>query len=127
MNRYYAEFMTDYLGVSRERVHIVPHGLNLDGHGTGVRLRKGETPTIGYLARICPEKGLHLLVEAFEMLTQDAQLPPLRLRVAGYLGNLDKSYFESVVNRVKSWRRPERFEYVGVAKRIQRPHRVPRK
>ena len=34
LNHYYADFMADYLAVSRERIHVIPHGLNLAGHGT---------------------------------------------------------------------------------------------
>ncbi len=34
LNGYYADFMTDYLDVPRSRVHVIPHGLNLEGHGT---------------------------------------------------------------------------------------------
>ena len=33
INRYYADFMADYLAVDRDRVHVIPHGLKLDGHG----------------------------------------------------------------------------------------------
>ena len=113
MNGYYADFMADYLSVPRERVHVIPHGLKLDGHGSRGPSSPNGVRTIGYLARICPEKGLHLLVAAFEQLVKDQQLPPLRLRVAGYLGDLDKPYFEKILERVRSWKRPERFEHVG--------------
>lgn len=113
MNHYYAGFMTEYLGVPRDRVHVIPHGLNLEGHGTRRRSTVDGTRTIGYLARICPEKGLHLLVAAFEQLLGDPRLPPVRLRVAGYLGDLDRPYLEKIRERVRSWRTPERFDFVG--------------
>ncbi len=34
INRYYADFMADYLAVDRSRIHVIPHGLNLDGHAS---------------------------------------------------------------------------------------------
>lgn len=113
MNRYYADFMADYLSVPQERVCVIPHGLNLAGHGTRRPVSVDGTRTIGYFARICPEKGLHVLIAAFEKLLEDRQLPPLRLRVAGYLGDLDRPYLEGIRARVRSWRTPESFEFVG--------------
>ena len=41
--------------------------------------------TIGYFARIAPEKGLHNLVDAYRILRQERGLPPSRLRAAGYM------------------------------------------
>ena len=32
LNRYSAQFMANYLAVPSERVHVIPPGLNLDGH-----------------------------------------------------------------------------------------------
>ena len=52
----------------RERIHVIPHGLNLAGHGTRSE-HPGEPFTIGYLARICPDKGLHnLLASLYNLL-----------------------------------------------------------
>ena len=41
--------------------------------------------TIGYLSRICPEKGLHQLAEAFRLLAGEKDLPAVRLLAAGYM------------------------------------------
>ena len=120
MNHYYARFMTDYLGVSPQRVHVIPHGLKLEGHGTRRAVSSDGSRTIGYLARICPEKGLHLLVAALEQLMDDPEVPPLRLRAAGYLGDLDRPYLETIRARVRTWRQPDRFEYVGELDRAEK-------
>ena len=37
MNRYYADFMAEYLAVPRERIHVIRPGLNLRGHGVAGR------------------------------------------------------------------------------------------
>src|SRR5690349_4235992 len=60
---YYADFMSDYLGIPRARIDVVYPGLNLRGHG-GPRLSDGGPPIVGYFARVCPEKGLHVLADA---------------------------------------------------------------
>src|SRR5262245_15219922 len=80
-----ADFMAGYLGVSRERIEVVYPGLNLNGHG-GARQFSTDSPlTLGYFARIAPEKGLHLLADAFVRLRQ-REGPACRLRVSGWLG-----------------------------------------
>ena len=79
---YYADFMSGYLAIPRERIHVVYPGLNLRGHG-GPRTADGGPPVIGYFARICPEKGLHNLAEAFRLLGDPARLPAARFRLAG--------------------------------------------
>ena len=42
--------------------------------------------TIGYFARICPEKGLHILAEAYRLLTSNAANPPASCSISGWLG-----------------------------------------
>lgn len=113
LNRYYADFMADYLSVDRSRVHVIPHGLNLDGHGRRIEKSPDEPRVIGYLARICEDKGLHVLVEACEWLARRTDLPPFVLRVAGYLGAADKHYYERVRDRIDAGPLAWRFEYVG--------------
>jgi glycosyltransferase involved in cell wall biosynthesis len=100
---YYADFMSGYLGIPRERIHVVYPGLNLHGHGQPRPDRAGRPFTIGYFARICPEKGLHLLVEAFRILRQTPGLPPARLRISGWLGDNNKQYFADLQKRLESW------------------------
>jgi glycosyltransferase involved in cell wall biosynthesis len=119
LNNYYADFMSAYLDVPRGRISVIPHGLNLDGHGS----RRGSPDgvfTIGYLARICPEKGLHNLVAAAERLHGMADLPPFRVRAAGYLGALDRPYLETIEKRVATWNRPGAFSYVGELTRAEK-------
>ncbi len=91
---YYADFMADYLGIPRDKVDVVYPGLNLNGYGGPRPERGGEPFTVGYFARICPEKGLHNLVEAFCRLRRGADAPPARLHVSGWLGDNQRAYLE---------------------------------
>jgi len=102
-SHYYVDFMSDYLSVPRERMHVVHLGLNLDGHGDGPPAEDGRPFTIGYLARVCPEKGLHLLAEAFHRLARQAGKDQVRLRIAGYVGERDRDYKDSVLEQISSW------------------------
>jgi glycosyltransferase involved in cell wall biosynthesis len=108
---YYADFMADYLGIPRGRIHVVYPGLNLSGHGGPRAAANGPPYTIGYFARICPEKGLHVLVEAFRILRQTPGTPPCRLWVSGWLGENNRAYFEDIRRRVEGWGLAGSFEH----------------
>src|SRR5262249_39635359 len=119
LNNYYADYMADYMEVPRERIRVIPHGLNLNGHGA--RTSRNDGPFVsGYLGRICPDKGLHNLIAAAERLQEDSTLPPVKIRAAGYLGDLDRPYLETLQKRVATWKHPERFEYAGELTRAEK-------
>src|ERR1051325_7414396 len=68
---YYAEFMVDYLGIPADKIHTVPLGINLEDH----RMRERDASdvfTVGYFARVAPEKGLHVLAEAYKKMRERA-------------------------------------------------------
>lgn len=89
-SRYYADHMSGYLGVDRARIEVIPPGISLDGHG-GERVPRSDTrPAIGFFARIAPEKGLHLLVDAFIELRKTTKAPVLR--VSGWFGPQHNDY-----------------------------------
>jgi glycosyltransferase involved in cell wall biosynthesis len=104
-SRVYADFMSDYVGIDRQKIHVVPLGLNLEGHGQNDRRNEKGPVRIGYLARICPEKGLHVLVEAFDLLVQRLGSEGLALETAGYLGPQNRDYFDRIQRRISesSW------------------------
>lgn len=108
---YYADFMADYLAIPRARIHVVHPGLNLTGHG-GPRSEQQRPFTIGYFARICPEKGLHILTEAFHLLKQMPGAEQCRLHVSGWLGGNHHAYFGDLRNKLKEWRLEEHFLHV---------------
>ncbi len=113
MNRYYANYMIDYMDLDPAKVFVIPHGLNLEGHGTRTTRAADEPLTIGYFARICPDKGLHVLAEAFKILHEDPNIPNVRLRVAGYMSPEDKNYLHEIQRFLKDWNLANKFEYVG--------------
>ncbi len=92
-SRYYAEHMATELAVPLDRFHQLPLGIDLTGHD-GQPRSAGDPFTVGYFARLCPEKGLLLLVEAF--IRFHAKHPRTRLRIGGYLGERDQLFFQHV-------------------------------
>jgi glycosyltransferase involved in cell wall biosynthesis len=113
LNRYYADRCTELLQIEPSKMHVIPHGLALTGHGTRID-RPSDSPfTLGYLGRIVPEKGVDRLVDAFIRLNRESDLPPLRLRLAGYLSPADKKYLRQMQDAIKRAGLADKFEYVG--------------
>lgn len=106
-SEWYAGEMAELMAVDRSRVHVVPLGISLADFDGPVEERpapptEAAPVTVGYLARICPEKGLHLLVDAVRLLEADpAYKGKIRLRAAGWLGARDRHYFERLSGAVE--------------------------
>jgi glycosyltransferase involved in cell wall biosynthesis len=111
-SRYYADHMAAYLGVPREKMHVVYPGLNLAGHGGAKTVRRDDALTVGYFARVAPEKGFHNLVDAFILLRKAAGVPAHRLRASGWLGGNNRPYFEQQVAKLAAAGLAADFEYV---------------
>jgi len=116
---YYAEFVPDYLGISGEKIHVVPLGINLQGYE--MRERDPSRPfTIGFFARVAPEKGLHVLAEAYERLRTNGLIPEARLEVAGYMAPEHASYLSEIQNRLEKAGLAAEFKYHGTVDRDEK-------
>jgi glycosyltransferase involved in cell wall biosynthesis len=94
---YYADFMAGYLELPRRQIATAPIGIRFEGFEPLPRAPEAERPfTIGYLARIAPEKGLHLLASAYIRLRRELGLPPSRLAAAGYLAPEHRTYLDGI-------------------------------
>ncbi len=103
-SQFYADFMSDYLQLDRRKFHVVPLGLNLDDYPVPASDDAAREPTIGYFARICPEKGFHQLVDAFIQLAARPGFERVRLHAAGWLVRATRTFIVS---------RPTRFSRRG--------------
>jgi glycosyltransferase involved in cell wall biosynthesis len=99
-SRYYADFMADYLDLPRDKIAVVYPGLNLKGHGEPREPNADPTFNIGYFARISPEKGFHLLAEAFCLLKRDIRNEPTYLKVSGWLGEDQRLYYLDIMDNL---------------------------
>ncbi|MEP7343288.1 MAG: glycosyltransferase family 4 protein [Acidobacteriota bacterium] len=117
---YYADFMADYLNIPHSKIHVVPLGINLKDYETQVEARKpleSEPFTIGYFARVAPEKGLHVLAEAYRLLRQRDDFPRARLEAAGYLAPEHKPYLQEIEGKMREAGLADEFHYHGAVER----------
>src|SRR5260370_22531780 len=98
--------MGDGLNLRAERVRVVYNGIKLDGYGDAEgrppKPNAEGRPVLGYFARMCPEKGLDTLVEAFLILKKQEQHKKLTLRVGGGLGPADKKFVNSLRQKLEA-------------------------
>ncbi len=106
---YYRDHMSQYLEIPPEKFRLLPLSIDLQGHTGEPRLRETEPFTIGYFARICPEKGLHQLIDAFRILRQ--RNPTVKLLAGGYLGKRDAAYFQQILRDAADL--GDSFQYIG--------------
>ena len=108
-SRYYSNFMAEYLKLPKQKFYRLPLGIDLAGHTGKPRSSNQDEFTIGYFARVCPEKGLKELVDAFELLHK--KYPRTKLRAGGFLGSRDADYFRKIEKQTKGL--GSAFEFVG--------------
>ena len=108
---YYVDFMGRYLGIPREKMKVVPLGISLTGFDPAPR-ETNEPATVGFFGRIAPEKGLHVLIDAYHRLKQKTAMP-MRLVAGGYLGPEHKDYYEGVLKQVRALGLESEFTYAG--------------
>jgi glycosyltransferase involved in cell wall biosynthesis len=120
-SRYFANLMAERLGLALQRVHVVPNGIDLAGYhpptsganGSAVVASHPATAipsasrephpgplVLGYFARMCREKGLDTLVEAFVLLRKRERGNNLKLRIGGSCGPADEPFVSSLRQRL---------------------------
>lgn len=114
-SRFYAEAMSAYLGLDAQKMRIVPLGIDTaDFKSPGdAQLATNGPPTMGYLARLTPEKGLAVLADAFIRLKALPGMADARLRVAGWLGESHKPFVEQVFSRIGAAGHAASLDFLG--------------
>jgi glycosyltransferase involved in cell wall biosynthesis len=120
VSQYYAGFMCRYLNIPERKMHVVPLGVNLKGFDATLRLNS-NCFTVGYFARVAPEKGLHLLVEAYVKLRRETEFSGATLEVAGYLAPEHREYLRGIERSMKDAGFDHEFRYRGA---LDRPHKI---
>lgn len=102
VSHYHADLMTSRAALPPERVHVVYNGILLDGYGPHPASDASTPLALGYLARMCPPKGLETLVDAYLLLRKNDRLKNLQLRVAGAQTAGDLTFVGRLLERLDS-------------------------
>jgi glycosyltransferase involved in cell wall biosynthesis len=83
-SQFYADLMRRRLNLPDQKIEVIPNGVGTPQSDRELQLApEPHRPTIGYLARMIREKGVHHLVEAFIHLRNNLNHPDARLHIAG--------------------------------------------
>lgn len=138
---FYAKKMSELLEVPLGKFHKTALGIDLSDFarqgipsasastGTSttrtvdcVAEAEAELRTIGFFARISPEKGFDALVSAFLDLRSRVGYQDVRLKAGGWLAEKDREFFETQVKRIEAAGLADSFEYVGSPEREEKLH-----
>lgn len=115
-NRFFADTMGTRLGVSPDRVAVIPHGVDLTAFPAQTpdlvarRQTRGGRLAIGFVARGCPEKGLDQLVRALPIL---AARHDVEVIAAGATIDTERDYLASCQTLARDLGVADRFRWLG--------------
>jgi len=112
---YYVPIMSDMLRIPKDRISVVPLGINLAGYGRGKR--PSDTFRVGYFARVSPEKGLDVLADAYTQLRARTPGAKMRLEAAGYMNGAQASYLDGIKRNLAKAGLADEFMYHGAVDR----------
>ena len=107
VSRYHAGLMADRMRLPQEKMRVVYNGIEAEHYPP--QATPPEPPVIGYFARLCENKGLGTLVDAFLLLNKRGQLGATRLHLAGAASPKDMRYVD---------RQHQRLADAGLADRV---------
>jgi glycosyltransferase involved in cell wall biosynthesis len=121
ISTYYADMFSKWVGLDRSKVDVVWPGIALDDYRKLAAETTTSRPlTIGFLARFVPEKGLHLLVDAFISLVRSGEFPNLRLLAGGYLSRAYDTYVNGIRRTIKNNGLEDRIKLLGTLERAEK-------
>ncbi len=100
VSHWYGAQMAGRLDLGPDQMEVVTNGIEVE-ELAALERRSPAVPTVGFMARLCSDKGLEPLVEAFEQLHTRGNLPGLRLHLCGAVLNEDRRPLAALRARVK--------------------------
>ncbi|HLO33180.1 MAG TPA: glycosyltransferase family 4 protein [Anaerolineales bacterium] len=121
ISTYYAEMYSNWVGLDHSKIEVVWPGIALEDYRKLAAEPAASHPlTIGFLARFVPEKGLHLLVDAFIRLVRSGEFPDLQLIAGGYLSRAYQTYIDGIRKTIKNNGLEDRIKLLGTLQRADK-------
>jgi len=111
VSKYYQKDMQNRLGFEVKKMPVVPIGIDSSAYESASE--PPPVPTIGYLARMCYDNGLDILINTLHLLKRDDRLKYLRLKITGGKSPADTVFLKKMQNRLKALRLLESVEVVA--------------
>jgi len=99
-SKFYADLMRQRLDLADIKIEVMPNGINLAGYEP--LPEKSAPPVIGFLARMCRDKGLEIMVDAFICLRTELGHPNALLRLAGAATADNEALIEALQARLET-------------------------
>jgi len=118
---WYADYLSNRIGLPRDRFHRIPLTIDTDLPESAHR-GSSQIKTIGYFARVCPEKGINNFLDAAERILPKA--PSLQFLAAGYLPDLHAGWFHRRLNEAQALVGSESLQWLGSPLRREDKFRI---
>ncbi|MCE7904346.1 MAG: glycosyltransferase family 1 protein [Anaerolineae bacterium CFX3] len=117
---YYGDMFSKWVGLDASKIDVVWPGIALDDYRNLTPDSSPRPLTIGFFARFVPEKGLHLLVDAFLRLARSGEFPNLQLLAGGYVSRAYKTYLDGIRKTIRDNRIEDRVKLLGTLERDEK-------
>ena len=107
---YYGDVMRRRLEIPESKMRVIHNGIELAGYAPAPK--PPAVPTVGYFARIGPEKGLRTLANAYELLATRGNIKDVRLRVGGGLSPSDEVFVTELKAKFQAAKIGDRVDFV---------------
>jgi glycosyltransferase involved in cell wall biosynthesis len=98
VSRAYGRRIAPKLGLDENRLYTLYMGVDMKTYQPADS--SPDRPTIGFLSRMCPKRGLDTLVEAFILLKQAPELKSCQLQITGGRSRADEPFLRSIHRRL---------------------------
>jgi glycosyltransferase involved in cell wall biosynthesis len=120
VSEYCARFMTDFLRIPADRMSVVPLGIRMTGFERRTPGQTSDEYRVGYFARVAPEKGLHVLADAYVRFRRRTGNARIVLQVAGYLAPNHREYLAKAQDTLTTAGLGGEFSYHGTLDRASK-------
>jgi glycosyltransferase involved in cell wall biosynthesis len=95
----YKKRIAPRLGISSDKINTVYIGIDLNEYPPAKQAP--EKPVIGFLSRMCPQRGLDILIDTFIMIRQNPELKKCQLQVSGGKSQADEPFLRYIKTRLE--------------------------